>query len=108
MQLLNKLKKEGKQIVAISAPAKGNTLLNYCKIDSKILNYVTERNPLKIGKFTPGMHIPVFSDKKLLEDQPDYALILAWNFADEIMQNNLEYKKKGGKFIIPIPDPRIV
>jgi SAM-dependent methyltransferase len=108
LQLLNKLKKEGKQIVAISAPAKGNTLLNYCKIDSKILNYVTERNPLKIGKFTPGMHIPVFSDKKLLEDQPDYALILAWNFADEIMQNNLEYKKKGGKFIIPIPDPRIV
>ena len=108
LQLLNKLKKEGKQIVAISAPAKGNTLLNYCKIDSKILNYVTERNPLKIGKFTPGMHIPVFSDKKLLEDQPDYALILAWNFADEIMQNNLEYKKNGGKFIIPIPDPRIV
>ena len=108
MQLLNKLKKEGKQIVGISAPAKGNTLLNYCKINSEILDYVTERNPLKIDKFTPGMHIPVFSDEKLLEDQPDYALILAWNFADEIIQNNLEYQKRGGKFIIPVSDPKII
>ena len=108
MELLNNIKKEGKTIVGISAPAKGNTLLNYCKIDSKTLEYITERNPIKIGKFTPGMHIPVFSDEKLLEDQPDYALILAWNFADEIIQNNLEYKTKGGKFIIPIPKPKIV
>ena len=108
LELLNDLKKDGKKIVAISAPAKGNTLLNYCKIDSEILDYVTERNPLKINKFTPGMHIPVYSDEKLLEDQPDYALILAWNFADEIIQNNSNYQKKGGKFIIPIPKPRIV
>ena len=108
LQLLYQLKKDGKRIVAISAPAKGNTLLNYCKIDSDILDYVTERNPLKIDKFTPGMHIPVFSDEKLLEDQPDYALILAWNFADEIIQNNSQYKKNGGKFIIPIPDPKII
>lgn len=108
LQLLNDLKKDGKKIVAISAPAKGNTLLNYCKIDSEILDYVTERNPLKIGKFTPGMHIPVYSDEKLLEDQPDYALILAWNFADEIIQNNSNYQEKGGKFIIPVPKPRIV
>ena len=77
-------------------------------INSEILDYVTERNPLKIDKFTPGMHIPVFSDEKLLEDQPDYALILAWNFADEIIQNNLEYQKRGGKFIIPVPDPKII
>lgn len=108
LQLLNDLKKDGKKIVGISAPAKGNTLLNYCKIDSEILDYVTERNPFKIGKFTPGMHIPVYSDEKLLEDQPDYALILAWNFADEIIQNNSKYQEKGGKFIIPTPKPRIV
>ena len=108
LRLLNDLKKDGKKIVAISAPAKGNTLLNYCKIDSEILDYVTERNPFKIGKFTPGMHIPVYSDEKLLEDQPDYALILAWNFADEIIQNNSSYQEKGGKFIIPTPKPRIV
>lgn len=107
LQLLHELKINGKKIVAISAPAKGNTLLNYCKIDSEILDYVTERNPLKVGKFTPGMHIPVYSDEKL-EDQPDYALILAWNFADEIIQNNSKYREKGGKFIIPIPKPVIV
>lgn len=107
LQLLHELKTNGKKIVAISAPAKGNTLLNYCKIDSEILDYVTERNPLKVGKFTPGMHIPVYSDEKL-EDQPDYALILAWNFADEIIQNNSKYSEKGGKFIIPIPKPAIV
>ena len=108
MQLLNKLKKEGKQIVGISAPAKGNTLLNYCKINSEILDYVSERNPLKIDKFTPGMNIHVFSDEKLLEDQRDYALILAWNFADEIILIYLEYQKRGGKFIIPVPDPKII
>ncbi|RZD48824.1 MAG: methyltransferase [Thaumarchaeota archaeon] len=108
LELLNDLKKDGKKIVAISAPAKGNTLLNYCKIDTEILDYVTERNPFKIGKFTPGMHIPVYSDEKLLEDQPDYALILAWNFADEIIQNNSNYQENGGKFIIPTPKPRIV
>ena len=107
LQLLHELKINGKKIVAISAPAKGNTLLNYCKIDSEILDYVTERNPLKVGKFTPGMHIPVYSDEKL-EDQPDYALILAWNFADEIIQNNSKYREKGGKFIIPIPKLVIV
>jgi SAM-dependent methyltransferase len=108
MKILNDIKKNGDKIVAISAPAKGNTLLNYCQINSQIIDYVTERNPLKIGKFTPGMHIPVYSDEKLLEDQPNYALILAWNFADEIIQNNSKYQEKGGKFIIPIPEPKIV
>ena len=108
LQLLHDLKREGKKIVALSAPAKGNTLLNYCKIGPELLDYATERNPLKIGKFTPGMHIPVYSDEKLLEDQPDYALILAWNFAEEIIRNNSEYRNKGGKFIIPIPNPVIV
>jgi len=107
-QLLHDLKKDGKKIVAISAPAKGNTLLNYCKIGPELLDFITERNPLKIDKYTPGMHIPIFSDNKLLEKQPDYALILAWNFADEIMKNNSEYYRKGGKFIIPIPKPMII
>lgn len=108
MNLLYDLKKSGKIIVGISAPAKGNTLLNYCRIGPDILDYVTEKNPLKIGKFTPGMHIPVYSDKKLLTHKADYALVLAWNFAEEIMKNNESYKKNKGKFIIPLPSPKII
>ncbi len=108
MNLLYDIKKQNKTIVGISAPAKGNTLLNFCKIGPELLNYVTERNPLKINKFTPGMHIPVNSDDELLKNPPDYALILAWNFADEIIKNNSDYQKNGGKFIIPIPKPKIV
>jgi len=108
VNLLHEIKKKGKRVVGISAPAKGNTLLNYCKIGPELLDYVTERNPLKIGKFTPGMHIPVYSDDVLVENNPDYALILAWNFADEIIKNNKEYQTKGGKFIIPIPKPKII
>lgn len=106
--LLFKLKSEGKRIVAVSAPAKGMTLLNYCKLDKQVLDYVTEKSYLKIGSYTPGGHIPIYPDSKLLEDMPDYSLLLAWNFADEIMKNNQEYIDRGGKFIIPIPSPRIV
>jgi len=106
--LLHQLKKDGKRIVAVSAPAKGMTLLNYCKIDRELLDFVTEKSRLKIGKFTPGGHIPVTTDSKLLEEMPDYALLLAWNFSKEIMRNNREYMEKGGKFIIPVPSPRIV
>ena len=108
VELLYDLKKSGKTIVGISAPAKGNTLLNYCKIGPELLDFVTEKNPLKIGKYTPGMHIPVYSDNKLLTDKPDYALVLAWNFAKEIMNNNHLYKKNKGKFIIPLPIPKII
>jgi SAM-dependent methyltransferase len=106
--LLYSLKHEGKRIVGVSAPAKGMTLLNYCRIDTDILDYVTEKSKLKIGRYAAGTHIPVVSDSKLLADQPDYALLLAWNFADEIMRNLDEYRRRGGKFIIPIPTPRIV
>lgn len=106
--LLKNLKRESKRIVAVSAPAKGMTLLNYCKIGRETLDYVTEKSTLKIGRFTPGDHIPVFPDSKLLEDMPDYALILAWNFSSEIMENLKEYKARGGKFIIPIPKPMVI
>lgn len=108
LSLLHSLKKNNKRIVGIGAPAKGITLLNYCKIDNFLLDYVTEKAPLKIGKFTPGTHIPVKPDEVLMKDMPDYALILAWNFSKEIMKNLDEYGKSGGKFIIPIPNPQIV
>ncbi len=106
--LLHRLKNDGKSIVGVSAPAKGMTLLNYSRIGTEILDFVTEKAELKIGRFTPGSHIPVRPDAELLRVQPDYALLLAWNFAEEIMRNLDEYRQKGGRFIIPIPTPRIV
>jgi len=108
LALLNKLKSEGSSIVGVSAPAKGMTLLNYCHIGPEMLNFVTEKSQLKIGLFTPGLHIPVVPDSVLIEENPNYALLLAWNFADEIMDNLKEFKENGGKFIIPIPEPHIV
>lgn len=108
LSLLIDLKRKGKRIVGISAPAKGNTLLNYCGIDSDILDYLTERSKLKIGKYAPGTHIEIFSDDVFLKDKPDYALILAWNFSKEIISNNKEFSNQGGKFIIPIPTPHVI
>lgn len=106
--LLRRLKHEGKKLAAVSAPAKGMTLLNYCRLGTETLDFVTEKSTLKIGRYTPGTHIPVRSDAALLEEMPDYALLLAWNFASEIMGNLAEYRERGGKFIIPIPTPTIV
>jgi hypothetical protein len=95
---------KGKSVVGLSAPAKGNTLLNYCEID---LPYIGEINELKIGKFTPGRHIPVVHEDQIIEDQPDYVLILAWNWSDYLIQHMRE-KGYRGKFIIPIPEPEII
>jgi len=106
--LLQSLKHEGKSIVGVSAPAKGMTLLNYCGIGTGLLDFVTEKSTLKIGRFTPGTHLPVVPDSQLTKNQPDYALLLAWNFADEIMRNLSDYKKRGGRFIIPIPTPKVL
>lgn len=108
IRLLHKLKAEGKRIVGVSAPAKGMTLLNYCRIGPELLDVVTEKSELKIGRYTPGTHIPVVGDDYLVQEKPDYALLLAWNFAKEIMNNLSEYRANGGKFIIPIPTPRII
>lgn len=107
-QLLLDLKRSGKTIAGVSAPAKGMTLLNYCGLGVDILDFVAEKSKLKIGRYTPGGHIPVVSDEVLLQRQPDYALLLAWNFAEEIMANLKQFSDRGGKFIIPIPNPKIV
>lgn len=108
LKLLLDLKFQGKSIAAVSAPAKGMTLLNYCGVGTRVLDFITEKSNLKIGRFTPGTHIPVMGDEALIARMPEYALLLAWNFAEEIMDNLKDYKKKGGKFILPIPVPRIV
>jgi hypothetical protein len=108
VNFLTKLKKKRKKIIAISAPAKGMTLLNYAKIDNTYLDFVTEKSLLKIGKYTPGSNLKVLSDTKIGKYKPDYALLLAWNFSKEIIKNNLNFLKSGGKFIIPIPKIRII
>ncbi len=103
VQLLWKLRLENKKVVGYGASAKGNIILNYCRIGPETLDYIVDSIPYKQGKFTPGMHIPIFPESKLLKDQPDYTLLLAWNFADEIIKKQAEYRKKGGKFILAIP-----
>lgn len=108
MSLLLKLKNEGHKIAAVSAPAKGMTLLNYCNIDSDIIDFVTEKSSLKIGLFTPGGNIPVFGDEKLMLEKPNYVILLAWNFSKEIIENNRAFTESGGHFIIPIPEPKII
>ncbi len=106
--LLFSLKNAGKSIVGVSAPAKGMTLLNYCGIGKDTLDVITEKSELKIGRFSPGMHIPIVPDSYLLNNQPDYALLLAWNFAEEIIRNLNKFKLRGGKFIVPVPMPKII
>ena len=108
ISLLNDLKQKGKSLAAYGAPAKGNTLLNYCEISTDLVPYTVDKSPLKQDLYTPGMHLPVLPVETLLERQPDYVLILAWNFADEIIEQQQEYKARGGQFIIPLPKPRIV
>lgn len=106
--LLESLKGDGKTIAGYGAPAKGNTLLQYCNITSTMLPYTVDRNSLKVGCFTPGTHIPVLPVDTLAVRRPDYLLILAWNFADEIMGQQAEYRAAGGRFIVPLPVPRII
>lgn len=108
VQLLWKLRLENKTIVGYGASAKGNIILNYCRIGPETLDYIVDSISYKQNKFTPGMHIPIFPEVKLLQDQPDYTLLLAWNFADEIIKKQAEYRKKGGKFILALPKLTIV
>lgn len=108
LRLLHQLRAEGKTIAGYGAPAKGNTMLNYCRIGTDLLPYTVDKNSMKVGYYTPGMHIPVLPVPALLERQPDYVLILAWNFAPEIIRQQAEYQKRGGRFIVPIPSPQVV
>lgn len=105
---LSKLKKAKKRIVGYGAAAKGNVLTNFFNIGTETLDYIVDSVPYKQGLYTPGKHIPIFSEHKLVEDQPDYALILAWNFADEIIEKQKAFLKKGGRFIIPVPTVRTI
>ena len=108
LDFLIQTKRLGESIIGYGAPGKGNTLLNYCGIRTDFIDYTVDRNPYKQGKFLPGTHIPIYSPDKINETKPDYVLILPWNFQDEIIRQ-LEYIHTwGGKFIIPIPEVKLV
>ncbi|HEY9702792.1 MAG TPA: class I SAM-dependent methyltransferase [Allocoleopsis sp.] len=106
--LLTEIKANNQKIAVYGASAKGSTLLNYFGLGKDILEYVVDRSTIKQGKYTPGTHLPIYAPEKLLTEMPDYVLLLTWNFADEILQQQTEYRQKGGKFIIPIPELKIV
>lgn len=106
--LLDQLGKEGKRIAAYGASAKGSTLLNFFGIGKDQLEFVADRSTYKQSRLTPGMHIPIVPPEKLLEASPDYTLLLTWNFAEEILAQQKEYRERGGKFIIPIPKVKVV
>jgi len=107
-ELLHGLKTEGKTIAAYGAAAKGAILLNFIQIGPDVIDYVVDRNVHKQGKYMPGVHIAVCDPSRLLEDMPDYVLILPWNFKDEILSQQAAFRERGGKFVIPIPEPVIV
>ncbi|WP_299147664.1 class I SAM-dependent methyltransferase [uncultured Tateyamaria sp.] len=108
LALLSDIKAKGQTIAGYGAPAKGNTLLNYFGIGPETLDFLVDRNPLKQGLYAPGSKIPILAPTAVAERKPDYMLVLAWNFFDEIRTQLSDYEATGGKFIVPLPMPRIV
>jgi SAM-dependent methyltransferase len=106
--LLQSLTQDGKRLAAYGASAKGSTLLNYFGIDGDTLDFVVDRSTVKQGLYTPGTHLPILPTEALVQRRPDYVLLLSWNFADEILAQQAAYRQQGGKFIIPIPDVKVV
>jgi hypothetical protein len=105
--LLTKERESGKRIACYGAAAKGATLLNYLDMGEGFFEFVIDSTPAKQGKFMPGQRIPIVHPDQLLAEQPDDVLLLAWNFADEIIGKEAVYRQRGGRFIVPIPNPYI-
>jgi SAM-dependent methyltransferase len=106
--LLESLKQQGAHIAAYGAAAKGSTMINYSDIGTDFVDFVVDRNTHKQGLYMPGKHLPILAPEALLERKPSHVLLLAWNFADEILQQQQQYRAGGGRFIIPVPKPQVV
>ncbi|MGH9013453.1 MAG: class I SAM-dependent methyltransferase [Acidimicrobiia bacterium] len=108
LELLRELKSDGARIAAYGAAAKGSTLVNYVGIGPEVVDFVVDRNLHKQGLCMPGVHLPIRDPAALLDERPEYVLLLAWNFKDEIMRQQAEYRERGGRFVVPVPAPTVV
>ncbi len=108
VSVLEECKQNEQQVAVYGASAKGATLLNFFGIGKELLAYVVDRSTVKQGMYTPGTHLPIYAPEKLLSDLPPYTLLLVWNFAEEVMAQQKAYREQGGKFILPIPEVKIV
>ena len=107
MDFLMAAKKNKKTIAGYGAPAKGNTLLNYCGVCTDLIDYTVDRSPHKQGRLLPGTRIPIFNPERIRETRPDYVLILPWNLKEEIMEQMSYIRQWGGQFVVPIPEVKI-
>jgi hypothetical protein len=106
--LLERLKRQGARVAGYGAAAKGTILLNFAGVGGEVLEFVADRNVHKQGRYVPGVRLPIVAPERILQEQPDYLLILPWNFKEEIMEQQAEYRARGGRFIVPVPQPEII
>jgi len=108
LKFLVEARESGKRVAGYGAPAKGNTLLNYCGVRSDLLEYTVDRSPHKQGRFLPGVHIPIHAPERIMQTRPDYVLILPWNLKDEIVAQMAGIRAWGGRFVVPIPETKVL
>jgi 2-polyprenyl-3-methyl-5-hydroxy-6-metoxy-1,4-benzoquinol methylase len=108
LEFMIKVKRDGKTVVGYGAPAKGNTLLNYCGVRTDMIDYTVDRSPHKQGHFLPGTRIPIYGPEKIRETKPDYVVILPWNLKDEIVQQMAHIREWGGRFVVMIPEVKVI